>query len=217
MTKRSYTDTEKAIACIYMLMEFGIPLKSSSISINIDHKTTFKLFRLLKKPAYSYIGKFIDYLTRFYEDDYKMEFDEKFNRLQYQMSDQFIMAVALNMVLRKKNGGQARRSGHRQRGHRESIAQVPVASSPSTATTWFMISGRTRPGLPIPATKYWQKVLAAVDHRALAVRPGRTLEHQVLGEQFHHRRNVAAGGVPAVLRAEFLDRQIGFQRVDPLF
>lgn len=102
--KTSYTDTEKVVACIYMLQEFGIPLKSSSISINVDHKTTFKLFRLLKKPAYSYIGKFIDYLTRFYEDDYKMEFDEKFNRLQYQMSDQFIMAVALNMVLRKKNG-----------------------------------------------------------------------------------------------------------------
>jgi hypothetical protein len=102
--KTSYTDTEKVVACIYMLQEFGIPLKSSSISINVDPKATFKLFKLLKKPAYFYIGKFIDYLTRFYDNEYKKEFCEKFNMLQYQMSDQFIMAVALNMVLRKKNG-----------------------------------------------------------------------------------------------------------------
>jgi hypothetical protein len=95
----SYADTEKVIACIYMIQNYGIPLKTSSEHLKVDAEKTFRLFKYLDIPTYAYIDIFIDFLMRFKNKQDKESFRESFTRIKNKSQDPFILAVALNAYL----------------------------------------------------------------------------------------------------------------------
>lgn len=97
----SYEDTEKSIACIYLLHNYGIPLKSSALHLSVDADKVFRLFKCLNVPSYNFVGKFSDFLTRFEANEYKLRFNELFEKLKHKSSDPFTLAVALNITLQK--------------------------------------------------------------------------------------------------------------------
>lgn len=104
----SADDTEKSIACIYFMQKYGVPLKSTMRYLEIDQHIVFKQFKYLKKPTYYYIGNFINYLTRYDDKPFKDRFIALFEKTRQKSSDQFLMAIAIKVFMKKepyKNNG----------------------------------------------------------------------------------------------------------------
>lgn len=98
----SYEDTEKAISCIYLLQQFGIPLKSSAEVLSLDSAKAFKLFKYLNVPSYIYIDNLVEFLTRYEKEEYKKRFKQLFESMKAKSPDLFILAVALNISLKQE-------------------------------------------------------------------------------------------------------------------